>query len=245
MLVCYLDDSGKDAQNPITTIAGYVASEEAWAEFEKEIEPYFAERHVSVLHAVDLHNTRGEFKGWTVLNKEAFVARIAQVASKHVIFGVSMSAQKGNYRDHALYRSDKSRTTVAPYTFCFQVIVDWLLRDIRVGKRVHAEGIKFLLEEGHDNNAQAKKEFHWVREHYQLESVLHSIDFVKKVSCRAIQLADLIAFYSRRDGVALLKSKGSGNDEDYKMDQMIKILCEKIVHRGFVATGFHDREWTA
>jgi hypothetical protein len=79
MLVCYLDDSGKDAQNPITTIAGYVASEDAWAAFEKEVESYFAERKVSILHAVDLHNTRGEFKGWSVLNKEASIARIAQV----------------------------------------------------------------------------------------------------------------------------------------------------------------------
>ncbi|UPK40050.1 DUF3800 domain-containing protein [Bradyrhizobium sp. 186] len=134
------------------------------------------------------------------------------------------------------------RTTVAPYTFCFQVICDWLLRDIRIGKRVHSEGIKFLLEAGHDNNAQAEKEFHWVRKHYGLESVLHSIGTVDKKACRAIQLADLIAFYSRRDGVALLKSKEPGGPE-YEMDQMIKILCEKIVHRGFVATGFHDRAW--
>ena len=163
MLVCYLDDSGKDAENPITTIAGYVASEEAWAEFEKEVEPYFVERHVSILHAVELHNTRGEFKGWSVLSKEAFVARIAQVASKHVSFGFGMSAEKGNDKDHAVYRIDTSGQTVAPYTFCFQVIVDWLLRDIRIGKRVHEEGIKFLLEEGHDNNAHAKKEFHCVR----------------------------------------------------------------------------------
>ncbi len=242
MLVCYLDDSGKDSQNPITTIAGYLASEDAWAEFEMQVEPYFDERHVAVLHAVDLHNTRGEFKGWSVLNKEAFVARIAQVASKHVSFGVSMSAEKGNYKDHAMYRSNTSRRTVAPYTFCFQVIVDWLLRDIRIGKHVHSEGIKFLLEEGHDNNAQAKKEFYCIREHYKLDNVLHSIDFVKKDSCRAIQLADLIAFYSRRDGVALLKSKEPGAPE-YKMDQMIKILCEKVIHRGFVATGFGDREW--
>jgi hypothetical protein len=242
MLVCYLDDSGKDSQNPITTIAGYVASEEAWAEFEKEVEPYFAERNVSILHATDLRGNRGEFKGWSVLKKEAFVARIALVAAKYVSFGVSLSTEKGNYKDHAVYRIDTSRQTVAPYTFCFQVIVDWLLRDIRIGKRVHEEGIKFLLEEGHDNNAQAKKEFNWVREHFKLENVLHSIDFVKKDSCRAIQLADLIAFYSRRDGVALLKSKEPGAPE-YKMDQMIKILCEKVVHRGFVATGFSDRAW--
>jgi hypothetical protein len=242
MLVCYLDDSGKDSQNPITTIAGYLASEDAWAKFEVEVEPYFAERNVSILHATDLHGTRREFKGWSVLKKEAFVARIALVAAKNVSFGVSMSAEKGNYKDHAVYRFDTSRQTVAPYTFCFQVIVDWLLRDIRIGKRVHEEGVKFFLEAGHDNNAQAQKEFHWVREHYRLENVLHSIDFVRKDSCRAIQLADLIAFYSRRDGVALLKSK-EPNAPEYKMDQMIKILCEKVVHRGFVATGFSDREW--
>ncbi|MHC2437672.1 hypothetical protein ACVMB0_005047 [Bradyrhizobium sp. USDA 4451] len=141
-----------------------------------------------------------------------------------------------------MYRLDTSRQTVAPYTFCFQVIVDWLLRDIRIGKRVHSEGVKFLLEEGHDNNAQAEREFRWVREHYKLESVLDSIGFVKKDACRAIQLADLIAFYSRRDGVALLKSKEPSAPE-YQMDQMIKILGEKVMHRGFVATGFSDREW--
>jgi hypothetical protein len=134
MLVCYLDDSGKDSQNPITTIAGYVASEDAWAKFEAEVEPYFAERNVSILHATDLHGTRGEFKGWSILKKEAFVARIALVAEKYVVFGVSMSAEKGNYKDHAVYRFDTSRQTVASYTFCFQVIVDWLLRDIRVGR---------------------------------------------------------------------------------------------------------------
>ena len=170
MLACYLDDSGKDALNPITTIAGYVAKEEAWAAFESEVEPYFAERTVSVLHAVDLHGTRGDFKGWSVLNKQAFVARIMQVASEHVSFGVSMSAENGNYKDHSMYRADTSRTTVAPYTFCFQVTCDWLLRDIRIGKRVHEEGIKFLLEAGHDNNAQAEKEFQWARRHAVLRA---------------------------------------------------------------------------
>jgi hypothetical protein len=30
VLICYLDDSGKDPQNPITTLAGYVARDAAW-----------------------------------------------------------------------------------------------------------------------------------------------------------------------------------------------------------------------
>ncbi|MHC2282168.1 hypothetical protein ACVME8_008811 [Bradyrhizobium diazoefficiens] len=137
MLACYLDDSGKDPQNPITTIAGYVASEDAWARFEAEVEPVFAERNVSILHAMDLHGTRGEFENWTVLSKQAFVAQIAQAAARHVSMGLSMSALKGTYREHAEFRAESERRTVTPYTFCFQVVCDWLLRDIRIARRVH------------------------------------------------------------------------------------------------------------
>ena len=66
MLVCYLDDSGKDPQNAATTLAGYVAEEGAWVEFEAKITPLFTKYRVGTLHATDLYGTRGDFKGWTV-----------------------------------------------------------------------------------------------------------------------------------------------------------------------------------
>ena len=62
MFVCYLDDSGKDRENPITTLAGYVAMEAAWIRFERNVEPVFKKFGVEVLHAVSLHNTKGDFK---------------------------------------------------------------------------------------------------------------------------------------------------------------------------------------
>ena len=43
VLVCYLDDSGKDPQNPITTLAGYIARDTEWQAFESEVEHWFAE----------------------------------------------------------------------------------------------------------------------------------------------------------------------------------------------------------
>ena len=67
MLVCYLDDSGKDPQNRITTIAGYAASDEQWKAFETEVETWFTEVNVKILHAKDLHDTDGEFAGWSHL----------------------------------------------------------------------------------------------------------------------------------------------------------------------------------
>jgi hypothetical protein len=62
LLVCYLDDSGKDPQNLATTLAGYVADESSWAEFEAEVEPLFTKYGVATLHAMDLHGTRGDFR---------------------------------------------------------------------------------------------------------------------------------------------------------------------------------------
>ena len=120
-----------------------MASEDAWTKFEEEVAPLFAERNVSILHAMDLNGTRGEVAGWSVLSKQAFVARIAQAAARHVDMGLSMAALKGTYKEHSHYRADTERQTVTPYTFCGQVICDWLLRDIRIAKRVHSEGIRF------------------------------------------------------------------------------------------------------
>ena len=61
MLVVYLDDSGKDPQNRITNIAGYIATDEQWKAFEVDVERWFTEFGVKILHAKDLHSTDGEF----------------------------------------------------------------------------------------------------------------------------------------------------------------------------------------
>lgn len=101
MLVCYLDDSGKDPQNRIITLAGFVAPEDAWRSFETEVESWFTEFGGKVLHTKELHHTDGEFKGWPVLRKQAFVARLCQAMSHHLPLGVSMSALKETYATRA------------------------------------------------------------------------------------------------------------------------------------------------
>jgi hypothetical protein len=109
MLVCYLDDSGKDPQNAITTIAGYAATAEQWAAFETAAEPIFAEYAVDVLHATDLHGSRGEFGGWSVLKKQTFVAKLCTALSQYARLGVSASAHKARYKNRAA-ESDRKRT---------------------------------------------------------------------------------------------------------------------------------------
>jgi Protein of unknown function (DUF3800) len=235
VLICYLDDSGKDQQNRITTLAGYVARDTGWAAFESEVEKWFTKFNVNILHAKQLHDTDGDFAGWPILKKQAFVARICRVLSRHAMLGASMSALKDQYE----VRADESgrKRTVTPYSFCFEVINDRILRDVRTGSIANSDGIAYILEAGHENNPEVEQEFATMRKLHKIEHLLHSISFVPKESFRAIQMADLLAFYSRRDGVAHEKARREGTDS-YSIDTMVKIIVEGLPHWGFVATDF-------
>ena len=59
-------------------------------------------------------------------------------------------------------------------------------------------GVSFVLECGHENNTEARLLFQEVRRRHGLEGVLGTISFHAKQDSRAIQLADLFAYYSRR-----------------------------------------------
>lgn len=238
MLVCYLDDSGKDPQNPITTLAGYIAKDTGWELFESEAEPIFADCGIKLLHTRDLENTDGEFKGWRKLQKQAFVARLSTALSRHAVLGMSVSAAKDIYKQRANESSRKR--TITPYAWCFNLIVNWILTDIRVGRLAHGEGVSFILETGHENNVEAEKVFHDVRRlHDDAALALRSISFVPKETCRAIQMADLYAFYSRRHGKQMYLAPEAQklairNDPGI----MLKIMTERTPHRAFVGADF-------
>jgi hypothetical protein len=235
VLVCYLDDSGKDPQNPATTLAGYVAREDSWRDFETAVEPVFIYKAVKVLHAKDLHNTDGEFKGWRVLEKQAFVAKICQAMTPRLLMGISISAHKKNFAASAA-ASGRKRTLTA-YALCFNWIFDNLLRNITIGHIAHADGLALILETGNEHNAEAEQTFYEVRAMHKLDNALRSISFVPKDSCRAIQIADLLAFYSRRDARLNLE-KGT----ERKPEFMMNLIAQSVPLLSYVAVNAEYRK---
>ena len=194
VFVCYLDDSGKDPKNPITTLAGYVARDAAWSLFERNVEPVFKEFGVEVLHARDLHNTDRDFKGWRRVEKEKFVSRVCEAMAPQVPFGISFSVDKKIYEARRKESRAQGVPKCTPYTYCLRVIIDWLLEQAEI----RAVGVSFVLECGHQNNTEARLLFEEVRRRHGLEGVLGTISFHAKQDSYAIQLADLFAYYSRR-----------------------------------------------
>lgn len=237
VLTCYLDDSGKDPQNLVTTIAGYIARDDAWKAYEEAVEPIFSEYKVKLLHAKDLHSTDGDFVGWGGIRKQAFIAKLCMARSQRLMMGLSMSTLKSMYKQRA--EESTRKRPITPYTFCFNIIIDLIMTDIRIGGAVNSAGVALVLERGHENNNEAEEQFYQIREQHKLHNVLRSISFVPKDACRAIQLADLLAFYSRRDSNALTKAKQKGRSA-YEVDFMMKIIASGLPHRSLVANDFDE-----
>ena len=180
MFVCYLDDSGKDPQNPGTTLAGYVARDTEWHLFEESVEPVF--KVGGALHAIDLHNTKGDFKGWSRVKKQEFVSRVCETMISHIPLGLSVSVLKTNYQARREESRAKGMEKSSPYSYCFRVLWDRLISDpiiaglatrsARFAMRSEPKGCTFILERGHENNAEVRHSFQEVRQRHKLEGVL-------------------------------------------------------------------------
>jgi hypothetical protein len=222
---------------PQSSESAYIAREEDWASFETAVEPWFNEFGVNTLHAKELHDTDGDFAGWKKLRKHAFISRVFQEMRGRIPLGVAAGAVKHTYEKGVAERIRLGLRTVRPYTFCFNVLVDMLLTDVIVGKAANTDGVAFFIETGHENNPEAEEQFYDIRERHGLQKVLRSISFIGKEDCRAIQVADLLAFHSRRHG-ASLERLSPAERRAAPLDTIIKIMTESVAHRTWVSTDF-------
>jgi hypothetical protein len=235
VLVSYLDDSGKDRDNRDTCLGGYVLPEAGWEIFEREAEPIFQQYIGNTpLHAKDLYHGEGLYDGWKVVRKQAFVAKLCLKLLPLKPFGVSFSVRKAPYATRAaeaLKRGLRKRTST-PYTFCMIGILNWLLTDVHVGKMANEDGLAMILEDGNEHNEEAKKSLDAIKKLHDLEQV-RSLSFISKTSCRAIQMADLFAFYTRRHNRQIEEF-----GQKFPIDPVLQVILENLRHKTFVATDF-------
>ncbi|MGB8605175.1 DUF3800 domain-containing protein [Bradyrhizobium sp.] len=194
MFQCYLDDSGTSGL-PIVTLAGFAASKDNWEELEPRLDDVLNGYGVPVFHAKEFHDTKPPFKNWKRLKKRSFADEL--FATSHgQIYGLSTTI---NRKDFELAKKQQGGwDRMSAIGVCFSAIMTRIVTDPYIGIAVKTHGVSFLVESGNRNNAEIEQFFNRMAQHPTFEGALRSISFVSKDSCRAIQLADFFAFYSRR-----------------------------------------------
>ena len=233
VLVCYLDDSGTDKANPLVTMAGYLGALPVWAEFETLAVPLLRERGITCLHAKEFFSTRGQFEGWSRREKTRLLSDLYTLLQPRVGMAVSFSTLKRtfNERKRELGRSFGQ----SPYGFCFNAILNAIVRDEGV-KRAIALGteLSFVIEEGNRNNAGVMKAYQNIKMRHPELDYLASMSFVDKKNCVAIQVADFFAFFTRRHACAMEMN----GRQPVAMDPYLQIMRLGIRDIGQAATDF-------
>ncbi|MCX7306632.1 MAG: DUF3800 domain-containing protein [Afipia sp.] len=193
MLQCYLDDSGTGGL-PVVGMAGFVAPSIVWERFEPVLDSAMNNYGVPIFHAKEFHDTKPPFKNWRRVKKRSFAEEIFGIVRGQLL-GMAVGLRKVGYEKSKL--DTGGLDSMSAMGVCFSSIMLKIVSDPGIGPIAQKEEISFLLESGNKNNPEIERFFHLMAKKPAF-GCLRSISFIPKNNCRAIQLADFLAFYSRR-----------------------------------------------
>jgi Protein of unknown function (DUF3800) len=190
---CFLDDSGTGGE-PVVALAGFVGRRAIFRDLEKKWDRICAKFGVGVLHATDFHDTKGDFANWERTKKRRFVEELFNATDGRRIAGISIGFPATDFKEHK-QESDTFHQSSA-VGMCFGTIIGHIITDMVTGSETG--GINFSVEQGNKNSAEVQRHFESIAKLEGYKPALASFKFVKKDSSRAVQIADLLAFHSRR-----------------------------------------------
>lgn len=195
VFVCYFDDSYSD-KDPNITLGGYYASIENWRMFEMEVEPLFESFGVDLLRGKDIVRGTGSFKDWSLQKKMFFVGLVFTVLAKYAVEGVSSSVDREWFERRKAEGLELFKN-VSPLGMAFSSCITSVVSKSPAGSAPWQTGLTVFVEAGHKNNGNLDRIFSRLIGEGFLP-INCSLTMIDKRSCRAIQVADMLAFFSRR-----------------------------------------------
>ena len=108
------------------------------------------------------------------------------------------------------------------------LIVEYIHNAPQVATLAH-HGVSFRVEQGNKNNGpDVGQRFEYFAGHEQLADVIKTMKFVDKAHSAAIQLADFLAFYSRRHSEKCEDERNAKAAHDEPLAMMLRILGRTV-----------------
>jgi len=134
-------------------------------------------------------------------------------------------------------RSEGLNKNISAYGMCFNIIVEYIRNAEQVATLAH-HGVSFRVEKGNKNNVDVGQRFEYFAGHEQLVDIIKTMKFVDKEHSAAIQLADFLAFYSRRHAEKCERDRNAKAAHDEPLATMLRLFEP---HRGVLANDFFGK----
>lgn len=147
MLSLYGDESGTDGRSPIVAVAGYVASDDAWAAFQVEWKQFCDDNKIVDFHTTDFLAHKKEFteqNGWTEKRSKSASRIIDNIIAKHVEFGAVAVAVIADCEE--LFPLQGRRKFALEYAMAATLLVSETTKWAHKNK--YTEPIRFIFDRG-------------------------------------------------------------------------------------------------
>lgn len=172
----------------------------AWQKFERVARETFANYGVTVLHTKELHDTDGEFRGWSVRKKQSFITELYSHFDPTKEAGISYSTRQDVYLKRKKEHGFRYNANMSALGYCFHEICVLLLQASALPALLRTDpsyNLSFVIESGNRNNEDVVRIFNDLKTEIP-ELRFNSLSIADKSSSVVLQIADFLAFHSRR-----------------------------------------------
>ena len=197
----YFDESGTHGGSPVTTVAGILATDRQWSEFQRELDRVKRDFGFTVLHTKDLKARAGQFSGWPVDKCLDLVEVLSKIVGQGVTHTSVITLSNAEY--DTFYRNDETPRKMridTRYALCMRLTISSIVQEIirRFGHddRILRSELHVIAESGHKNAGDAERAFKEQAEELSAVgfNLLKKITFGTKSAFDPLMIADFMAY---------------------------------------------------
>jgi hypothetical protein len=123
LLTVYLDESGTHDSSPSLAVAGYIASAEKWARFDRCWKHFVDEEGISFLHMTDLENRKEQFKNYKDSDKLRVLKRAHFLIGDIGAIGFGSALNRADFREVVMGNAEAFKKIGSSYCLCASTVV--------------------------------------------------------------------------------------------------------------------------
>jgi ASC-1-like (ASCH) protein len=200
IVTVYIDESGTH-ESSVTILGGWVGRLGQWANFDPKWRRLLKRSRPTYFHSKKLRHSKGKFKGWSITEKQAFMAKAAKFG-KELEFGFTIILADEDYQQHYVAgQRPKEVQLDTRYGICFRYCLGMIPPLAMQAFGTKDLEISFVLESGHQNFGDAERIFKKVKEsreaiEQEIVKTLKSVTAGDKIDFAGLQIADVVAYNS-------------------------------------------------
>jgi len=204
MLQAYIDDSKQDTSG-LHVLAGYVADESKWREFDLEWKELLAGpprlHHLKTSDMFSTRNRKSVFYGWSREEVDERVLRLATTINKYVLASIQTAIRKEDYANILGGLPNDDPSMKRPYPFLFFSIIQGLAS--RLDALGATDKVEFCFDIQPDEKMQTlRRDLQIAKSMYQGwlgKRIVGEPRFGDDEDVTPLQAADLMAWHFRKN----------------------------------------------